>query len=70
MDVEVLRKFFDAPGFCSKSEVIDVERFLNEYIEIRDLYKEASGVTPMGETLESNLKKAEWYTKEWYIKEL
>lgn len=63
IDKNVLKKYADSPGLCSLSETKNVEEFIKEYMQYRDLYRSAFGIDPTMLTLESNLDTVEWYKK-------
>lgn len=60
---ELLKKFKQKPGLMTTVEHCLVKDFLEGYQKIRDAYREAFGVDPIGLTLESNIESSDWYIK-------
>lgn len=58
---KILSKFAGSPGLLTKKELRIVKKFMLEYQEYRDMYREVFAYDPIGKTLDSHLEKIEWY---------
>lgn len=56
-----LKNFNQSPGTCKIDEIVEVEKFIKEYIKIRDIYKSVYGNDPIGLTLEHKIDEIEFY---------
>ena len=61
IDPELLNKFFYAPGLCSIFELAQVKKFLLTYKQHHDIYMSVKHAEPLGETLNVELDKVDWY---------
>lgn len=66
---EIIVAYARAPGLATLEQLQQVKAFLLEYQKMRDIYRAAFVVDPVGLTLESNLDQVNWY-EDFHAKQL
>ena len=58
---ELLIKFDTTPGKCTSHELQKVKEFFEDYKYNHDIYTSAMNRSPVGQTLDVELDKVNWY---------
>lgn len=57
---ELLEKCTNTPGLATLEELLEYRKFLGEYINMRNLYRDShANIDPIGFTLESKIDRAD-----------
>ena len=64
IEKDLLIKWNTQPGFMTYPEVLEVKKFLTEYIEYRDMWKSVMNYDPVGLSIESQLDRVAYYIKQ------